>query len=190
MYVYPASLNQFENRLKIKVQDRCDLNIKILRLWINDEYSVQNTLVSSMMDKELGVFTVVLVNNTYYLPKVTTERGNVFTSASGSLYYINGYWVTPEPSICINIENDQGQYRIYVENSTIGFFYQWETDGIVHYDLIKSVAVIGSTIYQVTILKKLSSVWVPIAGSPTYVSVDYPAGPPVVFVFADGKQLK
>jgi len=191
VYAYPASLNPYENRLKIRVMDRCELDIKILRVWIKDDYIVQNTMVSSMMEKDLGTFTVVLINNTYYSVKLTTERGNVFTSMTGSLYFLNGQWITPEASVCINVMNDQGQYRITVENATIGFTKTWESDGTIHYDFIKTVEVLSEqAIYKVTVKKKLSGNWYDVAGSPAYVSMDYPEGPPIVFVFTDGRQLK
>lgn len=197
VYAYPATLNQYEDRLKIEVRNRCEFDIKTLRVWINDNYIVQNTMVSSMMDKDLGTFTVVLINNTYYSVKLATERGNVFTSMTGSLYFLNGYWITPEPSVCIDVQNDQGQYRIWVDNETKGFHIGtdarpfWESDGIIHYDFIQTVEVLSEpTIYKVTVKKKLSGNWYDIAGSPAYVSMDYPEGPPIAFVFTDGRQLK
>jgi len=142
VYAYPDSSNV--SQLKIRVMNRCDLDIKILRVWINDDYKIQNTIVSAMMDKDLGTFPVVLIDGTYYLVKLTTERGNVFTSVLGSLYYFNGTWYTSELSICINIQNDQGQYKITVDNDEIQFHYTWFSDGIIHYDFIKSVNVTES----------------------------------------------
>jgi len=192
VYAYPASKKQYENQLKIRVMNRCDLDIKILRVWINDDYIVQNTMVSSMMDKDLGTFTVALIEGTYYSVKLTTERGNVLTSLLGSLYYLNGYWYTPELSICINIQNDQGQYKITVENTIIvpPFSYTWFSDGIIHYDFIKSVNVTESGTYTVRVYIKLKGEWRELVGSPVDVLLDYPEGPPIAFVFLDGRKIK
>jgi hypothetical protein len=184
---YPNYLNNSEMKLMIK--NRCELGVKIVRVWINDTYETLDAKVDAMADKEIGPIIVVPYNGSYYDISVTTERGNIFTSQTGSLLYSNGIWYTPELSVSVHILNNQGQYRIIVENTT-HVLKDWESNGIIHYDFTETFEVYNPGTYKVTIKEKVGGTYRELAASPIYATIDWPYGPPIVFVFADGRQLK
>ena len=109
MTVYPNPLNNSE--LMAHVRNMGDVTVKFVRIWVNDDYTQSETIAAK--DTEvLGPIPVALQNTTFYLLEATTERGNVFRSYAGSIYYSYGTWYVSALSITVTILNDQGQYRI------------------------------------------------------------------------------
>jgi hypothetical protein len=186
--VYPSSTNKSE--VKINIENKGDVQVKIVRVWYNNiNYSVSE-IIESMAQTNLGPFPVVLTNGTSYIFKVTTERGNVFSSATGTLYYSDGTWHTAELAISIYILSDKGQYYIKVVNSTLGIVEEWDSGGIIHDDVQKTIEVPESGSYTVTMKKKISGDYVELTASPVTVEILWPDGPPLVYVFADGEKTK
>jgi len=182
---YPTSLTSSE--IKLKIKNRGDLQVKIIRVWINDEYQTQDVVIQSMTEKDIGPFPVSLQSGSYYAVKVTTERGNVFTSQA-SLYYYD-IWYTPELSISVTILNTQGQYRIKVANETWDSGW-WDSKGIIHDDFIQTFNVDIADVYTVTMERKLSGMWKELSASPAIVEIIWPDGPPLAFIYADGNKIK
>ena len=178
---YPSSNS---SELKLLIKNRGDPLVKIIRAWVNDDYHSQDVVIQSMEDCVLGPFPVSLQDESYYAVKVTTERGNIFSSAAGVLYYSDGIWYTPELSVSVTILNNQGQYSIQVANET------WTSEGIIHGDFIKTFEVNDPGVYTVTMKRKVSGQWKELSASPAVVEITWPDGPPIAFVFAEGDKIK
>jgi len=106
---YPNSSNSSE--LNLKIENRGNVPVKIVRAWFNDVYQNAATVIQSMDKTNLGPFPVTPQNDTYYKIFVTTERGNIYRSITGSIYYADDTWYTPSLSITVYILNEQGNTR-------------------------------------------------------------------------------
>jgi len=186
--VNPNPTNSSE--LMVRVQNRGDVSVKIARVWVNDDYTPQSEAIATKTTGVLGPIPVAVQNATYYLLEVTTERGNVFRSYTGSVYYSDGTWYVSALSITVNIINDQGQYRIWVKNSTQNEVGYWDSGGIVHDDVVQSFEVDEAGEYTVIMKKKVSGVFKELAASPATVQITWPEGPPIAYVYGDGDDLK
>ena len=88
VYIFPSDAPPI---LTLSVQNRGTLIVNVMQVWINDvpyqidDFNVQPT---SLLEMDLTDFTPELDN--WYLIKIITDRGNVFSSESGSLYYDSG----------------------------------------------------------------------------------------------------
>ena len=116
MYAYPVG--DTSNEIRVKVDNRCEIPIEIIRLWIRDEYIEINESVSVGGSETFGPYTVDLQEDTSYPIRVVTGRGNIFGSISDNLYYGDGVWYTPSLGISINIANEKGKYYLKVSNAT------------------------------------------------------------------------
>jgi hypothetical protein len=145
-----------------------------------------------MDTKNLGPFPVSPQNDTYYNIFITTERGNTFRSITGSIYYADDTWYTPSLSITVYILNEQGQYTIEVRNATGGLIENgdWDSGGVIHDDILQTFEVDESGIYTITMKKKHSGIYKELMTSPTTVEITWPDGPPLVYVYGDGDDLK
>lgn len=180
---YP--LNETSDQLKVRVENKEAVSVTVVRVWINDVYHAQDEMIPSMEKTVLGPFTVSLQPDSYYAVKVTTERGNIYASKSGTLYYTEGKWYTPSLGISVNIANDVGKYHIYVESTT--YFDEYETQGTDFGDVIHWFSVDIPDTYTVTIEKWVgASNWVDLPGTPVNVVILWPYGPPIVYVYASG----
>lgn len=180
VYVFPAG--ESSEILTLRVLNRGDFVVKIVKIWINDiSYSEEDFIVEPMgVDEKIldGYFTPVI--DEYYFIKVTTDRGNIFSSGSGSIQYLGGS--TWEGGIfMINVViscTDSGWFDIVILHDTT----------TVHTDEIQKsssrpafafydVDVTG--IYDVTITKRNLDVIYD-----KQVEINWPLGPPVAWVFA------
>ncbi len=93
VYVYPDTVDATD--LTLDIQNRGNLVVNVVQVWINNvpiDLSEQISSMSStqiILDSEYG-FTPV--EGTVYLVKIYTAKGNVFSSDSGSLYYDGDGW--------------------------------------------------------------------------------------------------
>jgi hypothetical protein len=185
---YPDSSNS--SQLILHIENRGNVPVKIVRAWFNDGYQNCNTVIQSMEKTNLDPFPVSPQNDTYYNIFITTERGNIFRSITGSLYYADDTWYTPSLSITTYILNEQGQYKIWVKNETQQQVGYWESGGIIHDDILQTFEVDESGFYTVTMMKKHSGVYKELMNSPTTVEITWPDGPPLVYVYGDGDELQ
>lgn len=182
-YAYP--IEETSNQLKVRVENKGGIPVKVVRVWINDAYHAQNDIIPSMEKRFLGPFNVSLQSNSSYAVTITTERGNVFASIAGTLYYADGTWYTPSFGICVNIANIVGKYRIKVANQTWSVWYN--STGNDFGDVIRWFEVDTQKTYTVTIKKhKGGSNWVDLPGTPVNVVIQWPDGTPIVYVYASG----
>ncbi|MGD2142057.1 MAG: hypothetical protein PVH79_01095 [Candidatus Bathyarchaeota archaeon] len=186
--VYPSSENSSE--VNVNIDNKGDVQVKIIRVWVDDDDYNQSTAIQSMDQKTLGPFPVSLQNGSSYAFEVTTERGNVYSSATGRLYYSDGKWYTAELAISVYILNDKGQYYIDVQYQNSTTVEDWYSDGIVHNDIQKTFEMPEAGTYHVIMKKKVSGEYKELSASPATVEIMWPDGPPLVYVFADGEQTK
>lgn len=187
---YPNTSNS--SQIMAKVENKGNVPVKIIRVWTNDEYHSQNELIPSNSKKVLGPFTVSVENNSSLVAKVVTERGNVFHSISGSLYYSDGSWFTASLGICVVIYNAEGgMFLIKLINCTEPEPYwekiiyeshcqEWE-------DVVASTGVDDPGSYQIVVKEKKGNKWKDLAGTPVDVTISWPDGPPFIMVWISSK---
>lgn len=190
VYAYP--LNQTSNQLKATVKNTGAIAVTIVRLWINDTFYSLNVIVPPQGTMNLGSFSVNIDRSISYYIMVTTNKGNVFPSTSGTLYYSysDGTWYTASLGISVNIANDQGKYDMLVKNMT--WSDEYKSTGTEFGDVIHWFEVATSGTYIVTVTKYIGGDknnplnWVNLPGTPVNVVIQWPGGTPIVYVYSSG----
>ena len=119
MYAYPVT---GESKIELKVNSRCELDIQIIRLWINNTWAdIDYSVLPMEQEKSLGQYTVPIQagTNSTFAVKVTTDRGNVYESKTGEIIYDESEgWMAPELQIIVFVGaqgsgwwNQWGNYR-------------------------------------------------------------------------------
>jgi hypothetical protein len=92
VFVYP--LNQSSNDIMVFAKNKSPLSVKILRVWVNDDYfniSLQVPGVGWNVSEPMNIEDMLPSSGTKsFRGMVTTSRGNTFASLTGSLYYTAG----------------------------------------------------------------------------------------------------
>ena len=187
-YAYPLDLSS--NQIFVKIENKGSALVKIVSVWINDVVeSPQDANIQSMATMELGPFTVDPAVLTSYTVKVVTEKGNIFTSLSGTLHSSGGTWYTPSLGICIHIESERGKYQIVSKEGGLEF-YRYESDNTEQGDIEEIIWVDTPGTYYLTIKKWYpgdEDNWVVI---PPYnnkdIIVSWPASKPITDVYVSG----
>ncbi len=180
VYVFPTEGAASDN-LTVSVHNRCELTVRIIRIWINDTFIATDYVVPSMSELELGSFYVAPRDGSTYDVKVTTERGNVFECGSGTISYQDGHWEVENLMINVLISSSGIVFKIYVTLPS----------GDPHPDSPAMVWKIGGSAFK--------SFDVTTPGAGTYnvkvkrgsklihdenVTISWPSGPPVVWVYS------
>jgi hypothetical protein len=182
LIAYPTTTTS--NNLKIRVENHGNINIQLERLWIKNNQIPLNETLQIGETKTLGPFEVTLEENTSYPVRVVTERGNVFGSDAGNIIYSSqGIWFTPSLGVNVYIANDKGKYYVEVSNST--WRANYTTSGQDFGDVVVLFDVDTIDTYHV-ICKKNSENGVNLPGTPTDVTITWPNGSPIVFVYTSG----
>jgi len=190
-YAYPDP--DYPDKIILRIKNEGSTLVKIVMIWINDVKHPQDENINSMETKNLVPLPVELQAQTSYTVKVVTEKGNVFSSEAGTLYYsssVNG-WYTPSLGICVHIENLKGKYQILIRIN-IGEdppLHLYESKDTEHEDIEKMFWVELPGTYYVTIKKEDGSNWVNVI--PPYdddkpVNVLWPATKPITDVYVSG----
>ena len=162
IHVYIYNKTTSPDSLILRVENWGDLVVDIERIWINDTYYLLddfNVQPESCLDEELTYFTAEL--DTRYFIKVATDRGNVFSTESGSIYYDEfGNWETGMFTIYFFISYPaSGWYDIEITYSeipvpgspllihksaheTLFHFHDVPTEGTYHVKITRSGEVI------------------------------------------------
>jgi len=183
--------NDADDTITVKATNEASVPIRVVRVWINDQCNTTDKTLMPGATSVVDSFKVDLSEEVFNV-KVATERGNLFTSSSGSLYYDpeTGYWATPTLAICVNIINFMGKYRIevaYINGTQVGYY---ETQGVEFGDVIQTFTVPETGVsYVVTIQKHKGGGWTDLPGTPVTVEMVYPNGSPLVYVYADGTEI-
>jgi len=108
VYAYP--LNDTGNQISIYIKNQCPLTVEIVRIWINDYYYTSDLQISGMSWNITDPINVTLPesNSTAFYVKITTARGNCFSSRTNPLSYTaeSGWSGGGELSINVVISRD------------------------------------------------------------------------------------
>lgn len=91
LYAYPNSVSD-PGWLNVTVNNVCELEVTLIRLWINNESIPVNVNVDSMRSVDVGSFNIDAQNGSSYSAMTVTERGNKYASETGILHFNNGEW--------------------------------------------------------------------------------------------------
>lgn len=183
VYVFPGT--ETSTTLKLKVQNRGPLLVNVVQVWINDDpHPVEGFVAQPMSWLEMDLDYFTAVPDTWYFIKIITDRGNVFYSDSGALHYgsestwsegmfaIN-FFISYPAAGWYNVEIRQGgaedplldgtPFQIHKSSSGSVFdFFDVPSEGSYHVKITKNVELI----YENNVI------------------IDWPSGPPIVWVFA------
>lgn len=190
VFAYPPDLT--EEELLVIVRNMGRLESKIVRIWINDIYYEENEMITVSNPSFDRIFIVDGSEGDFFV-KAITERGNIFDSSSGNLYYdfSSGVWITPSRAICVNIINEKGMYRINITETISGNqVAHYESQGTEFEDITEAFLVPEPIQYHVVVEKKGAGAgnWVIVPGTPVDVPLDLDDWliTPIKYVFIDG----
>jgi hypothetical protein len=177
VYVYPTGEASSGN-LTVMVENRCEMNIKIVRIWINDTIHSKEYIIQSMSEQVLDSFDVSPPedkNSTYDI-RVTTERGNVFEAGSGPITYDGWNWVVEDLMINVLISSPGIIFKIYIAgpNNYTNYAQVWKIGG----SAFKAFIIPEKGDYTVTIKKGSKII------HEEEVNMNWPDGPSVIWVYA------
>jgi len=191
VFAFPDDVE--DDQIYVNVINKGSVTTEVVRVWIYDyNFTVIGSSLAASEEAQLGPYTVTLEPNSSCFVSVTTSRGNVFGSISGDLYYTDGTWYTPSLGIVVNIGNDQGKYRIHVETSPGGVHVtgndpDYESSATDWGDVTKWFEIDAAGTYQIEVWKKKTgSTWVELPSMPVTVTITWPGGNPIVFVYVEG----
>ena len=91
--VYPVPVSG-EDKIGVTIINNSEFPIKIKNLWINNTFYPMDEVVGSLQSEDLGPYDVKTYDGVEFTVKVTTERGNVFISEIGKVFYSGGDWTS------------------------------------------------------------------------------------------------
>jgi hypothetical protein len=178
VYVYPTGESAPDN-LTVFVENKCELNVNFVRLWINDTMHPMESIVDSMSELNLGSYDVDPQNGSSFDVLVTTERGNVFEASSGTIIHDAMGWDVDEKFINVLIDYKGVVFKVYVTGPNN---YSGETQvtkmsdgsGFAIFDITEP----SNGEYNVVVKKG------PKVIHDEDVLMEWPDGPSVIWVFA------
>ena len=178
VFVYPTGVEALGN-LTITVENRCELTVKIVRIWINDTIHDQESKINSMSQLELGSFNVSPPEgkNSTYDVRVTTERGNIFESGSGPIVYDGWNWQVEAKLINVLISSSGIVFKIYVTGP--GYYQEaqvWKIGGTAFKTF--DITDYENGEYNVKVKKGSSII------HEENVMMEWPSGPSVLWVYS------
>lgn len=186
VYAFPTST--MSSSMNVTVNNRCELDITIVRVWINETYYPVNVVVPVGCLINVGSFDLSPIPGSSYFIEVVTIKGNVFDCESGIIYYSESGWEYEYLAINVLISKQRGvkKFKVIItliSNSTI--IYE-DTNiknpksgtVLVSYD----VTAYGPTSFQVDIYKAKKKDWTLFYTE--VVTITWPSGPAVVWVYA------
>ena len=190
VYVYVFPVSESSDDLTLRIVNRGDFVVKIVKIWINDN-SYSEEYFNDFIVEPMGMDEEIL-DESYFIPetgknyfiKITTDKGNIFSSYSGSIIYgSGGTWEEgifainvlisyPESGwyyININHDDENGlslegsPFPIHKSSSGPAFgFFKITTKDTYYVKITKNSVLIHDE----------------------YVTLDWPEYPPVVWIFA------
>lgn len=187
VFAYPPELT--EEKLSVFIRNMGSLESKIVRIWVNDDYYEENEVITVQDPVRDLSYNVDGSEEDFYV-KAITERGNIFHSSSGNLYYdfSTGVWITPSLAICVDIINQKGQYKINITETITG-------DQVAHYESqgtefedITEAFLVPEPIQYTILVEKLKGGWQIVPGTPIDVPINVEdwSITPIKYVFIDG----
>lgn len=177
VYVYPTGVTAPGN-LTVMVENRCEMSVKIVRIWINDTIHSKEYIVQSMNEQVLDSFNVSPPedkNSTYDI-RVTTERGNVFEAGSGPITYDGWGWVIENLMINVLISSPGIVFKIYLSGPSnyTDYAQVWKIGGTA----FKSFIIPENGDYTVTVKRGSQIIHEEV------VNMNWPDGPSILWVYA------
>ena len=179
VFVYPTG-EIAPGNLTLTVENRCELTVKIVRIWINDTIHDQESIIKSMSPLELGSFDVSppAGKNSTYDFRVTTDRGNLFEAGSGPIVYDGWDWEVDTKMINVLISSSGVVFKIYVTgpNDYDEYAQVWKIGGTAFktFDITDN----GNGVYHVTVKRGSNII------HEEDVTMEWPDGPSVLWVYA------
>jgi hypothetical protein len=171
LYVYPETPTL--PVLIVKVQNRGELAIRVVRLWVNDdptELDVAVPPMSGVVDLKIISLVSPPPGSSYFIT-ATTDRGNVVAFDTPLTW--QGYWQTDVLSVNVLICSLPGQeFKIEVQGS------DYLGDSLTEKFDPKFFIVPSAGTYTVTIYRGSKPIYV------KEVTITWPEGSPVEWVFA------
>ena len=93
LYAFPRSITE-PQWLNVTAYNQCEFSINLLRLWVNDTEIPLSVTVPSMGSANVTSYQINATNGNSYQVRATSERGNVYTSQTGTLAFNGGEWET------------------------------------------------------------------------------------------------
>lgn len=186
VYVYIFPVTEASTTLTLQVHNRGHLVVNVVQLWINndphllDDFVVQPMSLHEMvLDESTVGFTPV--PDTRYFIKITTDRGNIFSSNSGSLYFDSEEnWDEGMFGINFLISYPAaGWFEVFIENSgnpvpDTPFFIHKSSAGVA----FAFCPVPTATTYDVIIMRGTEEIY------NDEVTISWPNGPAIEMVIA------
>lgn len=170
--------------LTVRVDNRGELLVRVVRVWVNDQSWPVDCAVQGMSQEDLDPLAVEAGPDDTFAIKVTTDRGNEFASDSGIITYLgNGEWEVG--MLVINVLIYYAPGGVYDIDIWLG-----EEIGDPKYSkTIQKSSGTAFTFVDVTENGAPNTYHVKITrGSDIIynhqVTINWPSGPPVVWVFA------
>jgi len=107
LYVCPDGPSS--KNVEVTIVNNCEVLIRVVSLWINNETVIMEIDIPSLSEEVLVPLALDPVNGDEYDIRVTTDRGNVYTSENGILYYQEDAWVTETLGIRIILPSRPGK---------------------------------------------------------------------------------
>ena len=123
VYAYP--LNETSDQISLYIKNQCPLTVEIVRIWVNNDFCSCNIQISGMNWSITNPINVTLPesNSSLFHVKVTTARGNSFSSRTNPLSYTagSGWSGGGELSINIVISRDyHGRVTYHIRVTKVG----------------------------------------------------------------------
>jgi hypothetical protein len=180
VYCYPTG-DAAPNNLTIMIHNRCELNARTVRIWINDTIYPVETIINSMKEEEIASYNLSPKEGSAFDVLVTTDRGNIFEPTSGAIMYQSGSWQVEQKLINVLISSWGFVFTIYLTLP----------DDSPHPDSPATVWKIGGTAtkifditdhgngeYNVLIKRGITTI------HDENVTMNWPAGPSVLWVYS------
>lgn len=176
IYVFPSG-GATSPDLKVTAQNKGELSLRVVRLWINDDiYELDSAMQPMSGTQDLGTFTISPQNDDSFYFMATTDRGNVVAFDTPLTWKDQMGWETDIFSVNVLITSLPGQeFKIEI----------WNDDPLVlvgdslteKFDPKFFVVDFVGT-YTVKILRGTKTIYT------EDVTITWPDGPPVEWVFA------
>ena len=93
MFAFPRSIDE-PQWLNITAYNKCEFPINLVRLWINDTAIPISTTIPAMGSANVTSYEINAINGSKYQVTATSDRGNIYASEAGTLYFNGGEWET------------------------------------------------------------------------------------------------
>jgi len=183
VYVFPTPGSPEPPSLTVRIENRGDVLVRVVRIWVNDTEIESDCAVQSMSKADMIPFNVS-ENLGNYSIKVTTDKGNEFTSDVAPIYYLGGgEWDIG--MLVINVLIYHGEGGKYYIDVWLGP----ELGEPTYNQTIQKSAGNAFTFFDVTENQSPNSYHVKITKNSVViysrqVLIEWPNGPPVAWVFA------